>query len=118
MGIDFHPPQPERMTMTSTPRFASRFALVVAPLAAAASLSLIGCAADSEPLSDEQASVDSAPASGLGRGAQGSDVRPVYDYLHRYGYFTNPALAQHYTGWKPAASNDPADPEVFDEALE
>jgi peptidoglycan hydrolase-like protein with peptidoglycan-binding domain len=102
--------------MASTTRIASRLALVLAPLAAAASL--IGCAMDTDSGSDEQVAADSARPSGLGLGAQGSEVRAVYDYLHRYGYFTNPELAQHYPGFQPAAKNDPADPEVFDAALE
>ncbi len=56
--------------------------------------------------------------AGLALGDQGSEVRAVHDFLHRFGYFTNPELAEHYPGWQPAASRDPADPEVFDAALE
>ncbi|MDI1435955.1 matrixin family metalloprotease [Polyangium sorediatum] len=101
--------------MTSTNRFASRLALSLAPLAAAASLALVGCAADDvTALGDENAMA----AEGLGLGAQGKDVRAVYEHLRRFGYYQNEELAEHYADWTPAVSREPADPARFDEALE
>lgn len=101
--------------MAYTNCFASRLALFLAPLAVA-SLTLLGCAADDVNTVDGDIAMDSE--DGLGLGARGADVRAVYDYLHQYGYFENQELAEHYPNWKPAVSREPADPELFDEAIE
>ncbi|MDI1435954.1 matrixin family metalloprotease [Polyangium sorediatum] len=104
--------------MASTNRFDSRLALFLAPLAAAASLALVGCAADDVTTLGDEDAVAAEGAAGLGLGARGADVRKVYEYLRRYGYFQNAELAEHYPDWTPAVSREPADPELFDEALE
>lgn len=104
--------------MTTTLRSSLRLALVLAPLAAASTL--IGCAPEnaSDLLDDQQATAVEAHEPVIAFGDTGEDVRFVYDYLHQYGYFQNEELAHHYPGWKPAVSREPADPEVFDEAIE
>ncbi|WP_170319735.1 matrixin family metalloprotease [Polyangium spumosum] len=100
--------------MASTNRFDSRLALFLAPLAAA-SLALVGCAADDITTLGDETTMESA---GLGLGAQGQDVKAVYEYLRRYGYYQNEELAEHFPGWTPAVSREPADPARFDEAIE
>ncbi|MDC3956787.1 matrixin family metalloprotease [Polyangium jinanense] len=104
--------------MASTNLFDSRFALFLAPLALAASTTLVGCAGDDVSTLGDEASVDAESAAGLGLGARGAEVRGVYEYLRRYGYYQNEELAEHYADWTPAVSREPADPELFDEALE
>jgi peptidoglycan hydrolase-like protein with peptidoglycan-binding domain len=54
---------------------------------------------------------------GLKRGARGTEVLKLYQYLRAYGYFPN-SLLEKYPGWKPAFAQAPADPQVFDGALE
>jgi peptidoglycan hydrolase-like protein with peptidoglycan-binding domain len=100
---------------TSTNRFNSRLALLLAPLAVTGSLSLVGCAGDDVTTLGDETTLET---EGLGIGAQGEDVRAVYDYLRRFGYYQNEELAEHYGDWTPAVSREPADPEVFDAALE
>jgi hypothetical protein len=101
--------------MTSTNHFASRLALVLAPLAITGSLFLAGCAAEDVTTLDEESAEGS---SGLGLGAQGPEVKAVYDYLRQYGYYQNEELAEHYPDWTPVVAREPALPELFDEALE
>jgi len=72
--------------MTSTNRFDSRLARFLAPLAAAASLALVGCAGDDVTTQNDEGAM---AAEGLGLGAEGADVRAVYDYLRRFGYYQN-----------------------------
>jgi hypothetical protein len=101
--------------MTSTNRFASRLAVVLAPLAITGSLFIAGCAADDATTLGEETAEGS---SGLALGAQGKEVKAVYDYLRQYGYYQNEELAEHYPDWTPVVAREPADPELFDEALE
>jgi hypothetical protein len=54
----------------------------------------------------------------LARGARGAEVERVYRYLARYGYFENPGLRDTMPDWQPIVQTEPADPAVFDEALE
>ncbi|HWU87038.1 MAG TPA: matrixin family metalloprotease [Kofleriaceae bacterium] len=56
-------------------------------------------------------------AAYLARGDQGPRVYELYQYLRTYGYFPNPEL-RAYAGWEPAITEEPANPEVFDEVLE
>ncbi|UQA62528.1 matrixin family metalloprotease [Polyangium aurulentum] len=104
--------------MNTTLRSSLRLALVLAPLSAASAL--VACAPEgaSDLMDGAQADAVEAGAPVLAFGDSGEDVRWVYGYLRQYGYFANEALAHHYPGWKPAASREPADPEVFDEAIE
>ncbi|MDI1483666.1 matrixin family metalloprotease [Polyangium sp. y55x31] len=104
--------------MASTNRFDSCFALLLAPLALAASTTLVGCVGDDVTTLGDDAALDSEASAGFGLGAQGKDVRAVYEYLRKYGYYQNEELAEHYPDWSPAVSREPADPELFDEALE
>jgi peptidoglycan hydrolase-like protein with peptidoglycan-binding domain len=55
--------------------------------------------------------------SALKRGDRGPEVLELYQYLKAYGYFPNAELHK-YSGWKPALSEEPADPQVFDAVLE
>jgi len=103
--------------MSTTTRFDARLALLLAPLAAA-SLALAGCTVDGGSTLGDEAGMGVDGAAGLGLGARGEEVRAVYDYLRRYGYFENEELAEHYPDWTPAVSREPLDPELFDEALE
>ncbi|MFT3772586.1 MAG: matrixin family metalloprotease [Minicystis sp.] len=99
--------------MPKTSRIASH-AIVLAPFVAAGALALAGCAGD-------DSTSDSAPAAApaaLARGARGHEVREVFDYLRRHGYFANETLAARYPGWQPAVAREPADAEVFDDAIE
>jgi peptidoglycan hydrolase-like protein with peptidoglycan-binding domain len=105
------------MTMTSTNRFHSRFAVVLS-FVAASSLTILGCATDDVSAPSDEAFEDADGSSGLGLGARGEEVRSVYDYLRQYGYFQNEELAEHYPNWTPAVLREPADPEVFDDAIE
>jgi len=100
--------------MAPKTHFDARLAVLLANLAA---IGLVGCVADESTLGDE--TVEAAEGSeAFGLGARGAEVREVYDYLRRYGYFQNEELAEHYPNWKPAVASDPADPEIFDDALE
>jgi hypothetical protein len=104
--------------MNTTLRSSLRLALVLAPLAAGAAL--VGCASDDASvfMDDQEATAVEAHVPLIAFGDTGDDVRWVYGYLHQYGYFENEELVHHYPGWKPAVSREPADPEVFDEAIE
>ncbi|MDI1450403.1 matrixin family metalloprotease [Polyangium sp. 6x1] len=104
--------------MASTNLLDSRFALLAANIAIVAASTLVGCAADDVSTLGDASALDSESAAGLGLGARGTEVREVYEYLRRYGYFQNEELAAHYADWTPAVSREPADPELFDEALE
>lgn len=101
--------------MKSTNHFASRFAFLLASIAAA-SPTLVGCAADDATMVNDEMAIDSN--DGIGLGAQGAEVRAVYDYLQKFGYYKNAELAEHYPNWTPAVSREPADPNFFDEAIE
>lgn len=100
--------------MAPKTHFDARLAVLLSSLAA---MALGGCVVDESTLDDE--TVEAREGSeAFGLGARGAEVREVYDYLRRYGYFQNEELVEHYPGWKPAVAKDPADPEVFDAALE
>ncbi|WP_179282664.1 matrixin family metalloprotease, partial [Streptosporangium subroseum] len=49
-------------------------------------------------------------------GNKGLEVRKLYEYLKRFGYFPNDALSD-FRNWQPAIDNDIEDPEHFDENL-
>ncbi|MDI3292101.1 matrixin family metalloprotease [Polyangium sp. 15x6] len=104
--------------MASTNRFDFCLALVLAPLAITATTTFVGCAGDDVTTLGDETALDSEASAGLGLGARGEDVRAVYEYLRKYGYYQNEELAEHYPDWTPAVSREPADPELFDEALE
>src|SRR5688572_20696117 len=104
--------------MAPTTLKTTRLAALLAHAVAACSLPLMGCALEAPSPVVEEISAPEAGPSGLGIGSSGEDVRAVYAYLQRYGYFENEELAEHYPDWYPAVSREPADPEVFDAALE
>lgn len=54
-----------------------------------------------------------APSAALGFGSQGNEVREVYQYLARYGYFPNEELAKKHPGFRPLVADAPKDPNVF-----
>src|SRR5512139_192346 len=95
-----------RKTMTSTNRFDSRLARFLAPLALVTASTLVGCAGEDVTTLGEETAEET---SGLGLGAQGKEVKAVYDYLRRFGYYQNEELAEHYPDWTPAVSREPAD---------
>jgi hypothetical protein len=57
------------------------------------------------------------PARQVERDSTGEDVKNLYAYLKRFGYFPNQAL-EVFGEWRPAVTEDVADPEVFDEVME
>lgn len=57
------------------------------------------------------------PARQVERGSTGEDVQKLHAYLRKFGYFPNPAL-EAFGEWRPAVSEDVADPSVFDEVME
>ena len=104
--------------MAPKTQFDARLAVLLANLAV---FSTVGCVADESAIDesnlDETVEIAN-DAEAFGIGAQGAKVREVYDYLRRFGYFQNEELVEHYPNWKPAVDTDPADPEIFDDALE
>ena len=105
--------------MTSTNRIDARFAHLLATLAITSAPILVGCAADDvSSIGDEPIAAAEGAAAGLGIGARGAEVRAVFEYLRQYGYYQNEEIAEHYRDWTPAVGIEPADPEVFDEAIE
>jgi peptidoglycan hydrolase-like protein with peptidoglycan-binding domain len=56
------------------------------------------------------------PAEGtpLSIGARGSEVAALNEYLTRFGYFPNTALAHDYPAWRPIVAMGPADGQIFD----
>jgi peptidoglycan hydrolase-like protein with peptidoglycan-binding domain len=56
-------------------------------------------------------------AEDLAQGDRGPAVAELYHYLSDYGYLANPALHKQ-SDWEPPLVEAPADPQVFDEALE
>lgn len=61
---------------------------------------------------------DSASGNALKLGSSGPEVRALYDYLERYGYFENAELRAAYPDWQPIVSTMPSNPEVFDATLQ
>jgi peptidoglycan hydrolase-like protein with peptidoglycan-binding domain len=87
-------------------------------------LSLFGSAAclDGGDVPDDPGAVAdpgaaASPLRPLQLDDRGPEVRKVYDYLKRFGYFPNPAL-QEFAGWRPVIDHELTDPERFDADLE
>jgi peptidoglycan hydrolase-like protein with peptidoglycan-binding domain len=85
-------------------------------------LSMLGSTAcmDAGDAPDDPAAADpgaGSPLRPLQSGDRGPDVRRVYEYLKRFGYFPNPELTE-FAGWRPVIDHDLADPEDFDADLE
>jgi peptidoglycan hydrolase-like protein with peptidoglycan-binding domain len=74
--------------------------------------SAVGCGSTPED-SNSSATSDGS----LALGSHGEEVRSVYEYLKRYGYFENAELRRRYPGFVPIVSQVPADPSVFDARL-
>ncbi len=53
----------------------------------------------------------------LALGSRGEEVRSVYEYLKRYGYFENEQLRKKYPDFVPIVAEAPADQSVFDQHL-
>jgi peptidoglycan hydrolase-like protein with peptidoglycan-binding domain len=60
----------------------------------------------------------SAIQADLARGSEGAGVAAVQDYLERFGYFPNEALAASYARWMPIVPDAPAMRGQFDEQTE
>jgi peptidoglycan hydrolase-like protein with peptidoglycan-binding domain len=70
-----------------------------------------------EPTPTAPSATTPSPLRPLQLDDRGPEVHEVYDYLRRYGYFPNPALAE-FAGWRPVIDHELADPERFDADLE
>jgi hypothetical protein len=90
-----------------------RFTLAAGLLASAACMGDVGSpGANADDDSDH-----ASPLRPLQFDDRGPQVRRVYDYLRRYGYFPNAALTE-FAGWRPVIDHELADPEHFDADLE
>lgn len=101
------------MALSKTSRVL-RLSLVLSLLASAA------CLDAGDAPSDEPGGVDpgaGSPLRPLQLDDRGPEVRRVYEYLKRFGYFPNPDL-QEFAGWRPVIDHELADPERFDADLE
>jgi peptidoglycan hydrolase-like protein with peptidoglycan-binding domain len=70
-----------------------------------------------DPLLDVSDEAKLAVSRPLKRGDHGREVRGLYEYLLRFGYFSTPNF-EKLPGWLPASPRAPVDPDVFDDVLE
>lgn len=80
-------------------------------------LVLTGCST-ADDVADEKGPTDERAGDVLSPGATGANVKGVYDYLARYGYFPSAELAARYPDFVPIVAEAPKDPSHFDEHLE
>lgn len=76
-----------------------------------------GCGGPVEGTASEDGAATTSSAD-LALGARGEEVKRVFEYLQRYGYFENPALREQYPGWQPVVATTPEDPSYFDSAMD
>jgi hypothetical protein len=86
----------------------------IASLAVALPIMLTGCGASesAEPGSGSDVSLGEVKRV-LSAGDEGADVRAVYGYLRRFGYFPNSELSVRYPHWTPLVDRVPKDPAFF-----
>lgn len=80
----------------------------------------VGCAAPIDGVehgAEHEAAATAESGAALTIGSRGAEVRALYEFLVRYGYFPNAELAARYPGFRPIIAEPPADPSAYDSRL-
>lgn len=90
--------------------------------AAALLAGFAAAACGDETVQKDAVAVEPTPLAELQRdlalGDEGGDVLALYGHLKAVGYFPSAEIAAKYPAWRPAVSDAPADPQVFDARME